>query len=247
MSLWTCFYSFLCWFTTLFLWCFYWFFSYCSLEISLLFLMIALVLFLELVFRHASKGDSSTSFLNQILHLTNPHDKLSTFVLYPSHGFPSIYRLTLWDSRLGHLSLSPVIYRKEDSEWRTWALMISVFCLEWLRYGWFSIFLFMDFDFPYCSVTSSLTLWAFSYTLLILAWNVKLLLCSLDLIACIIIALSCILLLVQLDLFATCGVHWSDYSCFLCGLICSPLCLTMLWLWPMLFHHGVRLQYRCDF
>jgi hypothetical protein len=68
--------------------------------------MIALVPFLELVFRHASKGDSNTSFLNQILHLANPHDKLSTFVLYPSLGFPSIHRLTLWNSRLGHLSLS---------------------------------------------------------------------------------------------------------------------------------------------
>jgi hypothetical protein len=40
------------------------------------------------------------------LHLTNPHDKLSIFVLYPSFGFPSIYRLTLWDPRLGHLSPS---------------------------------------------------------------------------------------------------------------------------------------------
>jgi hypothetical protein len=27
-------------------------------------------------------------------------------VLYPSLGFPSIYRLTLWDPRLGHLSPS---------------------------------------------------------------------------------------------------------------------------------------------
>jgi hypothetical protein len=125
--------------------------------------------------------------------------------------------------------------------------MISVFYLEWLIYRWFSISLFMDFDFPYCSVTSSLTLWAFSYTLLMLNWNVKLLLCSLDLITCIIVALSCILVLVQLDLFAACGVNWSDYSCFLCGLICSPLCVTMLWLWPMLSRHGVHLQYRCDF
>jgi hypothetical protein len=95
-------------------------------------------------------------FINQILHLTNPHDKLSIFVLYPSLRFPSIYRLTLWDLRLGHLSL--VICRKEDLGWRTWALMILVFCLEWLRYEWFSISLFMDFDFPYCNVTSSLTL-----------------------------------------------------------------------------------------
>jgi hypothetical protein len=64
-----------------------------------------LVLFVELIFQHASKGDSNTSFLKQILHLANPHDKLSTFVLYPSLGFPSIYRLSLWDTRLEHLSL----------------------------------------------------------------------------------------------------------------------------------------------
>jgi hypothetical protein len=80
--------------------------------------------------------------------------------------------------------------------------MISVVWLEWLRYGWFSISLFMDFDSPCCNVTSSLTLWVVSYTLLMLTWNVKFLLCSPDLVACIIIALSCILLLVRLDLFA---------------------------------------------
>jgi hypothetical protein len=56
--------------------------------------------------RHVSKWDSKTLFLNQISHLTNPHDKLSIFVLYPNLGFPSIYRLTLWDPRLVHLSLS---------------------------------------------------------------------------------------------------------------------------------------------
>jgi hypothetical protein len=56
----------------------------------------------------------------------------------------------------------------------------------------------------------------------------ELLLCSLDLVACIIIALSYILLLVWLDLFAACGVHRSYYTYFLCGLICSPLCITML-------------------
>jgi hypothetical protein len=40
------------------------------------------------------------------LHLTNPHDKLSIFKFYPSLRFSSIYRLTLWDPRLGHLSPS---------------------------------------------------------------------------------------------------------------------------------------------
>jgi hypothetical protein len=44
------------------------------------------------------------------LCLTNPHDKLSIFVLYPSLAFPSIHRLTLWDPRLGHLSLSLLSY-----------------------------------------------------------------------------------------------------------------------------------------
>jgi hypothetical protein len=81
----------------------------------------------------------------------------------------------------------------------------------------------------------------------ILTWNEKLLLCSLDLVTCMIIALSCILLLMRLDLFVACGVHWSYYSCFLCDLICSALCVTVLWLRPMLFRHGVRLQYICDF
>jgi hypothetical protein len=36
-----------------------------------------LILFLELIFWHVSKGNSNTLFLNQILHLTNPHNKLS--------------------------------------------------------------------------------------------------------------------------------------------------------------------------
>jgi hypothetical protein len=66
---------------------------------------------------HVSNGDPKTSFLNQILHLANPHDKLNTFVMYPSHGFPSIYRLTLWDSRLGHIYLlSSVERRFRDGE-----------------------------------------------------------------------------------------------------------------------------------
>jgi hypothetical protein len=81
------------------------------------------------------------------------------------------------------------------------------------------------------------------------------------------IALSCILLLARLDLFATCAVHQSDYTYFLCGLICSPLVectghiiLTSCATWfvhrfvsqclghdPCLFCHGVHLRYRCDF
>jgi hypothetical protein len=89
---------------------FCWFFSCCSLEILPLFLMIALFFPRVNILQHVSKGDLRASFLNQILHLANPHDKLSTFVLYPSLGFPSIYRLTLGDPRLGHLSLSLLSY-----------------------------------------------------------------------------------------------------------------------------------------
>jgi hypothetical protein len=57
---------------------------------------------------------------------------------------------------------------------------------------------------------------------------------------------SIILLLARLDVFAACGVHRSYHTCFLCGLICSPLSVTMLWLWPMLFYHDVHLPCRCD-
>jgi hypothetical protein len=107
--------------------------------------------FLELIFRHVSKGDSNTSFLNQILHLANPHDMLSIFVLYPNLGFPSIYRLTLWDPRLGHLSLFSYVGRRildgEHELSRSWP------------------FAWSHWDISGCNVTSSLTLWAFSYTL----------------------------------------------------------------------------------
>jgi hypothetical protein len=43
---------------------------------------------------------------------TNPHDKLSIFVLYPSLGFPSIYSLTLCVPRLGHLNLLSYVGRR---------------------------------------------------------------------------------------------------------------------------------------
>jgi hypothetical protein len=54
------------------------------LEILIILLMITLVLLLELIFWHASKWDSKTSFLNQILHLANPHDKLSALCVSKS-------------------------------------------------------------------------------------------------------------------------------------------------------------------
>jgi hypothetical protein len=193
--------------------------------------------------QHSSYKDSMTSLMNQILHLTNPHDKLSTFVLYPRLGFLSIHRLTHWDPRLGHLSLFCVGRRIRDGEQEPW---------------WSQSFTWSDWDtddslyvWSWCSirhiVTSSL-LCELSHTLSPYAClKCELLLCSLDLIACMIIVLSYILLFIRLDLFAACGVHRSHYSYFLCDLICSPLCVTLFWLWSMLFHHVVYLQYICDF
>jgi hypothetical protein len=152
----------------------------------------------------------------------------SIFVLYPSFVSPSIYRLTLWDPRLGPFSfhMQDGGFGKENMSSNDLGLLLGVIeiqmVLHMLAHG-------IRFD----------ILWHLHFYVSILihppyaCLKCELLLCSLDLIACIIIALSCILLLVRLDLFAACGVHWSDYSCFLCGLICSPLCVTMPWLRPM--------------
>jgi hypothetical protein len=45
--------------------------------------------------------------------------------------------------------------------------------------------------------------------------------------------------------------HWDDFSLVWASkpmaTVCSPLCVTMLGYDPCLFHHDVRLQYRCDF
>jgi hypothetical protein len=110
------FLKFLCWFMILFLWCFFWFFlcwffnslsPFCSNDYTRSFLR-------AYISRYASYGDSMACFMNQILHLTNLHDKLSIFVLYPSLRFPSIYRLTLWDPRLRPISLF------SHAGWRLW-------------------------------------------------------------------------------------------------------------------------------
>jgi hypothetical protein len=51
-------------------------------------------------------------------------------VLYPSLGLPSIYRLTLWDPRLGHLSLSFHMqdgdFRKENMSFDDLGLLLGV-------------------------------------------------------------------------------------------------------------------------
>jgi hypothetical protein len=82
--------------------------------------MIALVLFLELVFWHASKGVSNTSFSNQNLHLASPHDKLSALCVSKS-WVPKYLSTNPLGSKTQtfFFSLSLVICRKEDSGWRT--------------------------------------------------------------------------------------------------------------------------------
>jgi hypothetical protein len=82
--------------------------------------------------------------------------------------------------------------------------MISVFYLEWLRYIWFSICLFMVFNSPCCIVTSSL-LSELSHTLSPYAY------------------LKCEIALVltwSRSMYYNCSYL---VSCFLCGLNCSPL------------------------
>jgi hypothetical protein len=116
----------------------------------------------------------------------------------------------------------------------------------------------MNFDSPYCSVASSL-LCELSHSLPPYAC----LKCEIALV----FTWSCKLLRVRLDLFTACGVHRSDYACFLRGLIFSPLveCTGQIILayyaaWfvrrfasqcfgydPCLFRHCVHLQCRCDF
>jgi hypothetical protein len=140
------FLEFLCWFTILFLWCFFWFFSCWSFEsLSSFCSNITLALFFELIshsmfLRETQRLHSRT----KILHLTNPHDKLSIFMLYPSFEFPIIYRLTLWDTRLRHLSLF------SHAGWKIWA--------EEHELWWSRSFAWSDWDTdgsPYpCSWTS---------------------------------------------------------------------------------------------
>jgi hypothetical protein len=148
----------LCWFTILFLWYFFWFFLCWFLEsLSPFFSNNHTRSFLRAYISwHASYGDTMASFMNQILHLANPHDKLSALCV--SKSWVLKYSLTNPLRSKTQTSLSLFTCRMDALGWRTWTLMISIFCLEWLRYRWFSISLFMDFDSPYYSVTSSLTL-----------------------------------------------------------------------------------------
>jgi hypothetical protein len=112
-------------------------------ELLPIFQIITLVLFLELIFysmllRVIQRFHFQIKFC---IMLTLMISWVQLLVMYPCPGFPSICWLTLWDPGLGHFSLFTC--RMEILWWRTYALMISVFCLEWLRYKWFSISLFM--------------------------------------------------------------------------------------------------------
>jgi hypothetical protein len=120
--------------------------------------------------------------------------------LYPSFGFPGIYRQTLWDPRLGHLS--PPFHMQdgglgmENMSFDDLGLLLGVIETRMVLH-----ILVHRLRFPVlqCDI--------FTYSVSILipppyaCLKCELLLCSLDLVACIMIALSCILLLVRLDLF----------------------------------------------
>jgi hypothetical protein len=111
----------LCWSTILFLWYFCWFFLCWSLEsLSPFCSNNHTRSFLGAYISACFLGGFNDFFMNQILHFANPHDKLSTFMLYPSLGFPSIYQLTLWDPRLGHLSIIICRKRIRDREYKLW-------------------------------------------------------------------------------------------------------------------------------
>jgi hypothetical protein len=76
----------LCWSMILFLWCFFWFFLCWSLESLSPFCSndYTRSFFRAYISRRASYGDSMASFMNQILHLANPHDKLSALCVFKS-------------------------------------------------------------------------------------------------------------------------------------------------------------------
>jgi hypothetical protein len=80
-------------------------------------LIITLALFFELI-SHGMlfRGTQRLLFMNQLVHLANPHDKLSALCVSKS-CVSSIYRLTLWDLRFGHLSLLSYVGRRiQDGE-----------------------------------------------------------------------------------------------------------------------------------
>jgi hypothetical protein len=230
----------LCWFMILFLWCFFWFFLCWSLErLSLFCSNDDTCSFLwAYISQLVSYGDSMASFVNQVLHLAHPHEKLSIFVLYPSLGFSSIYRPTLWDPRLGPISLI------SHAGWRFWEGEHEIW--------WSWSFAWSDWDTdgsPYpcswrstrCIVSSSL-LYELSHTLspyaylkceiaLVLTWSHSMY----D---------NCSILynLIRLDLFITCGVHQSylllvRLDLFIaCGVHRSYLLLVRLDLFVTLYH-----------
>jgi hypothetical protein len=113
-------------------------------EILIIFLMIALILFLELIFHGMFlRGTQRLYFWTKFCILLTL--MISWVHLCVSKSWVPKYLPTnpLGSKTQTSLSLSLVTFRMEIFGWRTWALMISVFCLEWLWYGWFPISLFM--------------------------------------------------------------------------------------------------------
>jgi hypothetical protein len=140
--------------TTLFLWCSYWFFSCCSLDSFLpFFLIIKLDLFLKFIFRGMFlRGTQRLHFWTKFWILLIL--MISWVHLCVSKSWVPKYLLTnpLGSKTWTYLSLSLITCRMEVFRWRIWALTISIFFLECLRYGWFSISLFM-------AVNSHVVMW----------------------------------------------------------------------------------------
>jgi hypothetical protein len=149
----------LCWFTILFLWCIFWFFLCWSLESLSPFCSNDHTCSFRWAYisRHAFYGDLMTSFMNRILHHANPHDKLSVLCVskswVPKYSLTNHLRFKTWTS----LSLSLSCHMQDGGVGMEGMSFDDLsFCLEWLRYGWFSICLFMAFDSSCCIATSSL-------------------------------------------------------------------------------------------
>jgi hypothetical protein len=117
-------------------------------------------------------------------------------MLYLSLGFPSIYRLTPWNPRLRHLSISCHMQDEgfviKNMSFDDLDLLLGVIEIQVVLH----IFVHgLRFPMLYCDIFTYYMSVLIHYLLsLIIMWN--LFLCSLDLVACIIIYLSCILLLV---------------------------------------------------
>jgi hypothetical protein len=165
------------------------------------------------ILRHASKGDSKTSFLNQILYHANPHDKLSTIIGDVSKSWVPKYLPTNPLGSKTQSFLSFHIYDRgfgmENMSFDDLGLLLRVIEIRMVLNV-----LVHAFKSSCCNVTSSHTLWVFSYTLFYAYLQCGIYSCAhLIIVAWIIIVLSGILLLLWVK-FAKISFHdeFIDYS-----------------------------------